>query len=62
MISGYITTQEAANKWNITARQVQILCKDSRIKGAVQINRIWFIPDSALKPTNSYKDNMDTAK
>lgn len=44
MLNGYITTQEAAQKWNISARQVQILCKNNRIEGAVQINRIWLIP------------------
>ena len=56
MLNGYITTQEAAQKWNITPRQVQVLCKKNRVEGAVQINRIWLIPDNATKPTNSYKD------
>ena len=41
MLNGYITTLEAAQKWNISARQVQILCKNNRIEGAVQINRIY---------------------
>ena len=55
MLNGYITTQEAAQKWNISARQVQILCKNNRIEGAVQINRIWLIPANVSKPTNTYK-------
>ena len=55
MLKGYITTQEAAQKWNISARQVQILCKNKRIEGAVQINRIWLIPSDVSKPTNTYK-------
>ena len=55
MLNGYITTQEAAQKWNISARQVQILCKSNRIEGAVQINRIWLIPANVSKPTNTYK-------
>ena len=33
-MNGYITVQEAAEKWNITPRQVQILCKEGRIEGA----------------------------
>lgn len=40
MLNNYITTQEAAQKWNISARQIQLLCKNNRIEGAVQINRI----------------------
>ena len=55
MLNGYITTQEAAQKWNISARQVQILCKNNRIEGAVQINRIWLIPVDVRKPTNVTK-------
>ncbi len=55
MLNGYITAQEAALKWNVTPRQVQVLCKNNRVEGAVQVNRIWLIPDSAKKPTNSYK-------
>lgn len=55
MLNGYITTQEAAHKRNISARQVQNLCKNNRIKGAVQINRIWLIPSNVTKPTNTYR-------
>ena len=50
-MNGYITVQEAAEKWGITSRQVQILCKENRIKGATRMSRIWIIPDDALKPT-----------
>ena len=52
MMNGYITVQEAADKWGITPRQVQILCKSNRIVGAVRISRIWIIPEDAEKPTN----------
>ena len=31
----YITTHEAADKWGITARRVQLLCAQGRIEGAV---------------------------
>lgn len=57
MLNGYITAQEAAQKWNISAstRQVQILCKNSRTEGAVQTNRIWLTPANVSKPTNTYK-------
>lgn len=51
-MNDYITVQEAAEKWNITPRQVQILCKNNRIVGATRMSRIWIIPESAEKPTN----------
>lgn len=50
-MNGYITTQEAADKWGITVRQVQSLCKQNRIKGAVMLSRIWIIPEDTEKPT-----------
>ena len=32
-MNGYMTTKEAAEKWNITVRQVQNHCKNGRITG-----------------------------
>lgn len=51
-LNGYITVQEAALKWGISPRQVQILCKSNRIDGATRMSRIWIIPENAEKPTN----------
>ena len=51
-MNGYITAQEAADKWGVTVRQVQILCKENRIEGATRMSRIWIIPEKAEKPTN----------
>jgi len=51
-LNGYITAQEAAKKWGVTPRQVQILCKENRIPGASRMSRIWIIPESAKKPTS----------
>ena len=50
-MNGFITVQEAADKWGITPRQVQILCKKGRIEGATRLSRIWIIPECAEKPT-----------
>ena len=52
-MNGYVTVQEAAEKWGITSRQVQILCKDNRIEGAMRMSRIWIIPENAIKPTDN---------
>lgn len=43
-VNGYITVQETAEKWGVTLRQVQILCKENRIVGAMRMSRIWIIP------------------
>ena len=54
----YMTAQEAANKWNISVRRVQRLCKENRVDGAMNINRVWLIPKTAKKPADGrYKEN-----
>lgn len=50
-MDNYLTVKETAEKWGITERQVQILCKTNRIQGAIQVSRIWLIPTNAAKPT-----------
>lgn len=49
----YMTTQEAAEKWNVLLRWVQQLCKENRIDGTININWIWLIPKDAKKPTDA---------
>ena len=50
-MNGYMTVQETAEKWGVTVRQIQILCKEDRIEGASKMSRIWVIPENAVKPT-----------
>lgn len=45
----YLTTSEVSKLWDISARRVQILCKENRVKGAV-FKGIWLIPETAKKP------------
>lgn len=49
----YMTAQEAAEKWNVSLRWVQRLCKENRIDGAMNINRVWLIPKKATKPRDA---------
>lgn len=49
----YMTAQEAAQKWNVSLRWVQRLCKKNRIDGAMNVNRVWLIPKEADKPTDA---------
>ncbi len=46
----YLTSEEIAQKWEISSRRVTTLCKDSRISGAIQKSGVWLIPDNAQKP------------
>ena len=45
-----MTTKEAAEKWGITPRQVQLLCAKGRISGAARFGNAWVIPADAQKP------------
>ncbi|MBE5739771.1 MAG: helix-turn-helix domain-containing protein, partial [Clostridiales bacterium] len=44
----YITVQEAAKKWGVTTRRVQMLCNEERIKGAYRFGKSWMIPSTAV--------------
>ncbi len=48
----YLTSEEIAQRWDISTRRVTTLCKDGRIDGAVQKSGIWLIPHTAKKPEN----------
>lgn len=61
-MNGYMTVQETAERWGVTSRQVQVLCKDNRISGATKLSRIWIIPESAEKPTMETLHEVDDAK
>ena len=49
----YITVKEAAKKWGVTARRVQILCSQEKIKGAVRFGKSWMIPFRAVLPSSA---------
>lgn len=46
----YMTAKEAAQKWGISQRRVQVLCDQGRIDGAVRLGWAWAIPRDAEKP------------
>lgn len=62
MIEGYITVREAAEKWGLHVRSVQLMCSEGRIPGIVKFGRAWAIPISVEQPkdgrirTGEYKD------
>lgn len=54
----YMTAHQAADKWNISQRRVQILCLQGRIKGVFKLGENWAIPTTAEKPMDSGKKKV----
>ena len=52
----YITAKEAAQKWGISQRRVQVLCEQGRIPGASRLGWAWAVPSNAQKPTDNRKN------
>ena len=46
----YISIAQAAEKWGITRRRVQVLCSQGRIPGLTKFGKSWAIPKDAEKP------------
>lgn len=49
----YMSITDAAEKWGITKRRIQVLCAQQRIPGACRIGNIWAIPREAEKPSDA---------
>ena len=49
----YMTASQAAEKWKISQRRVQILCAQNRIKGVFKLGENWAIPMNTLKPSDN---------
>lgn len=49
----FMTIQDAASKWGISSRRIQVLCAKSRIDGAVKFGRQWAIPANTEKPVDA---------
>ncbi|MBE6697366.1 MAG: hypothetical protein E7581_02475 [Ruminococcaceae bacterium] len=48
----YIGIDEAAKKWGLSKRFVQVLCANGRIEGATRLGRAWMIPANAQRPVD----------
>lgn len=53
-MNGFMTTKEAAGKWNISVRQVQYYCKKGIIKDAVKVGTNWLIPNGTQRPQHTF--------
>lgn len=54
----YMTANQAAQKWNISQRRVQILCAQNRIRGVFKLGDAWAIPKDAPKPEDNRKKHL----
>ena len=52
-MKGYVQSEEIVEHWDVSARQVQILCKAGKIDGAIKFGNTWAIPEDAVKPTRT---------
>jgi len=48
----WITPSQAAKQWEITERQVQSLCAQGKVNGAIRVSRVWLIPKDVNKPVD----------
>ena len=55
MIMEYMSCPEAAKKWGISERRVQILCSENLIPGVSKLGYMWLIPKNAEKPFDMRK-------
>ena len=58
----WITAGQAADKWGITVRRVQALCKNNQISGVVRLGKAWLIPKDAPKPPDARYKNPEGIK
>lgn len=58
----YMTAEEAATKWGITRRRVQILCLEGRVKGATKMANLWVLPKNTEKPSDARKCKIGDKK
>ena len=54
-MDGYVTVNEMAKRWNVSVRQVQLLCQNGKIEGASRFGNAWAIPKDTPKPTRTGK-------
>lgn len=46
----YMTTKQAAEKWDVSVRQVQNYCKKEIISGVIKVGTNYLIPIDAARP------------
>ena len=55
----YLTVEEAAKKFDLSARSIRNYCQQGRIPGATLSGKTWLIPEDAKKPERINSKNDD---
>lgn len=58
----YLPIQDFSEKWNISKRRIQILCREGRIEGAKMLGNMWVIPKEAERPADARVKSPAPAK
>lgn len=53
----YLSVQDVSDKWNISKRRIQVLCRKGRISGAKMIGNMWVVPESLERPSDARTKN-----
>ena len=62
-MEGYMTTKEAAEKWEVSVRQVQNYCKKKIIPGVITVGTNYLIPKDASRPKYGfYSESISGSK
>ena len=54
-MNGYVKTEILAERWNVSLRQIQVLCQSGKIEGVMKFGAAWAIPENTQKPTRTSK-------
>ena len=49
----YCSIKQISERWGVSIRWIQVLCKNNRIPGAFRIGNAWAIPSDAQKPKDA---------
>ena len=58
----FMSSKEAGEKWNISARRVAYLCEENRVVGAIKKANVWLIPIDTPKPNDGRTNNRRQPK
>ncbi len=58
----FMNISTTAERWGLTVRRVQEMCKNGQIKGATRFGRAWMIPEDAEKPVDGRTRAMKERK
>lgn len=49
----YMTIKETSEKWNLSVRRIQDICKAGMVPGVIKFGHSWAIPVDAQRPTDA---------